>query len=157
MADPITMTWIEIHREPGNPHHRTVTDVPIDGWIPVPDELLEQFEACAGYCNLTITDGVLTGLVPDEVTPLADSKIITDADAEIAEAKAALDASDYQVLKAYEASVLGQPEPYDMAAVCAERQALRNKVTAAEERQAAARERIDAYFSAANTNAASFK
>lgn len=157
MANPITATWIEIHREPGNPHHKTVTDIPIDGWIAVPDELLEQFEACKGYCNLTIADGVLTGIVPDEVTPLADYKVITDADAEIAEAKAALDASDYQVLKAYEATVLGQPEPYDMATVCANRQALRDKVNAAEERQAAARERIDAYFNAANVNAASFQ
>ncbi|MFR9505676.1 MAG: hypothetical protein SNI32_06305 [Rikenellaceae bacterium] len=42
--------------------------------------------------------------------------------------KSKLAESDYQVLKCYEASLLDQPMPYDIATITAERQALRDEI-----------------------------
>ncbi len=35
-----------------------------DGWIAVPDELVDAANACCGYCRLDIRDGGLVGLTP---------------------------------------------------------------------------------------------
>ena len=40
-----------------------------DGWIAVPPELEQAVWDCLGYCELEITDGVLTGVMPAEVPP----------------------------------------------------------------------------------------
>lgn len=42
--------------------------------------------------------------------------------------KSELAASDYKVMKCYEASLVGIPAPYDVAALTAERQALRDEI-----------------------------
>ena len=47
---------------------------------------------------------------------------------QVADLKQALTDSDYKVMKCYEASMLGQPLPYDIDAVHSERQTMRNKI-----------------------------
>ena len=47
---------------------------------------------------------------------------------EIEALKTALSDSDYKITKCYEASLLGQELPYDVAALHTERQALRDKI-----------------------------
>lgn len=47
---------------------------------------------------------------------------------QVAELKQALADSDYKVIKCYEAALIGGEMPYDAAAVCAERQAVRNRI-----------------------------
>lgn len=47
---------------------------------------------------------------------------------QVADLKQALSDSDYKVMKCYEASMLGQPMPYDIEEVHAERQAMRDKI-----------------------------
>lgn len=47
---------------------------------------------------------------------------------QVADLKQALSDSDYKVMKCYEASMLGQPLPYDIDAVHSERQTMRNKI-----------------------------
>lgn len=47
---------------------------------------------------------------------------------QVADLKQALTDSDYKVMKCYEASMLGQPMPYDIEEVHAERQAMRDKI-----------------------------
>lgn len=148
-----TLTYVELHREPGNPHHdMSSAEREITGWAPLPDELIEKFYACKGYCNLTVVDGVITGLVPDENPPTSLYETKRLKQIEIDAAKASLTATDYQVLKAYEASIQGEPMPYDMDSVIAERQALRDTVNAAEAEQKAAQDALDAYYEAANKN-----
>lgn len=48
--------------------------------------------------------------------------------ADISALKEALAASDYKITKCYEASLLGQTLPYDVASLHTERQALRDKI-----------------------------
>ena len=43
-----------------------------EGWIAVPEELAETAWACRGYCDLTIVDGVLTGITPKDPPPLPE-------------------------------------------------------------------------------------
>lgn len=43
-----------------------------EGWIAVPEELVDTAWACRGYCDLTIQDGVLTGITPREAPPLPE-------------------------------------------------------------------------------------
>lgn len=57
--------------------------------------------------------------------------IIEDAayyQALVAEKKASLDASDYKIIKCYEATLAGEPLPYDFEALRTERQALRDEI-----------------------------
>ena len=42
--------------------HRT--ECWLEGWIAVPPELEQTVWDCRGYCELTITDGVLTAVTP---------------------------------------------------------------------------------------------
>ena len=51
---------------------------------------------------------------------------------EIAALKHELSTTDYRVIKCAEASLLGAPMPYDVAALHAERQALRDRINALE-------------------------
>ena len=50
--------------------HRT--ECWMEGWIAVPEELAETAWACRGYCDLTIQDGVLTGITPKDPPPLPE-------------------------------------------------------------------------------------
>ena len=53
---------------------------------------------------------------------------LKQAKQQVADLKQALSDSDYKVMKCYEASMLGQPLPYDIDAVHSERQAMRDKI-----------------------------
>ena len=37
-----------------------------EGWLEVPQHLEPEVWACCGYCDLTVEDGTLTGIVPRE-------------------------------------------------------------------------------------------
>jgi len=50
----------------------------------------------------------------------------------VAEKKASLDASDYKIIKCYEATLAGESLPYDFEALRTERQALRNEINSLE-------------------------
>jgi hypothetical protein len=52
---------------------------------------------------------------------------------EIERLKLLLSASDYKITKCYEAQILGNPLPYDVAAISAERQAWRDEINSLEE------------------------
>lgn len=52
--------------------------------------------------------------------------------AQIEALKYELSSTDYRVIKCMEASLLGRPMPYDVAALHAERQALRDRINALE-------------------------
>lgn len=43
----------------------TPRKIPI-GWIEVPDSLKDKFISTGSFCDLTIEDGVLTGITPTE-------------------------------------------------------------------------------------------
>lgn len=150
------LNYIEIHREPGNPHHLCPTSVEMDGWIALPDSLYEKFMSCGGYCNLVITDGVLVDVTPDENDPRHYYEEKRQANAAIEAAKAELTATDYKVLKLYEASVLGAEAPYDMATVAAERDALRATVNEAEATIASIDTALEEYYTAANASRSSW-
>lgn len=54
------------------------------------------------------------------------------AEEQITELKAQLTATDYKVIKCSEAQMAGEPLPYDIAVLHAERQALRDQINALE-------------------------
>lgn len=85
------------------------------------------------------TNGVLVDKLPDgnissylyqngtyvySPIPVAEPTV----EAEIAELKSQLSATDYKVIKCYEAQLVGEELPYDVVALHAERQALRDKI-----------------------------
>jgi hypothetical protein len=39
----------------------------MEGWIAIPEELVDKAWECKGYCDLVIQDGVLVDLIPGEV------------------------------------------------------------------------------------------
>ena len=51
---------------------------------------------------------------------------------QIAELKAQLSSTDYKIIKCSEAQLVGEEMPYDIAAIHAERQAIRDKINALE-------------------------
>ena len=64
------MTIIELNRREDGGHglqsQSDRTECWMDGWIAVPPELEESVWNCMGFCDLTIEDGVLTGITPIE-------------------------------------------------------------------------------------------
>lgn len=52
----------------------------------------------------------------------------------ISKLKEDLDSSDYKIIKCYEASLIGEPMPYDVRAIHTERQALRDRINELETR-----------------------
>ena len=94
----------------------------LEGWIAVPDELVDAAWACGGFCDLEITGGVLTGLTPRE------APASVTAPAEITALKQELAETDYQIIKCSEASLAGEAMPYDVAALHAQRQAIRDQI-----------------------------
>jgi hypothetical protein len=39
----------------------------MEGWIAIPEELVDKAWDCKGYCDLVIQDGVLVDLLPGEI------------------------------------------------------------------------------------------
>lgn len=115
----------------------------LEGWIELPGELKGAFNACGGYCELEITDGVLSGIVPDADNPMSLYEALRQAEEEDQRLKGELASTDYRVLKCYEASLLGQELPYDVAELTAQRQALRDAINAGQETAAQAQAALD--------------
>lgn len=84
------MTVIERTAGAGGAHglqsqsHRT--ECWLEGWIAVPEHLIEAAWASGGYCDLTVEVGVLTGLTPTlrpaqpEPEPTAEERLRADVD-----------------------------------------------------------------------------
>lgn len=52
--------------------HRT--ECWLEGWVPVPEELVETAWACGGYCDLEVQDGKLVGVTPRERPTLPEEE-----------------------------------------------------------------------------------
>lgn len=68
----------------------------------------------------------------EELAELARQQQIIQLTAQINDLKAQIAASDYKVIKTYEYTLLGEQTGYDMEAVHAERQALRDQINVLE-------------------------
>lgn len=68
----------------------------------------------------------------EELAELARQQQISQLTAQINDLKAQIAASDYKVIKTYEYTLLGEQIEYDMEAVHAERQALRDQINSLE-------------------------
>lgn len=71
-------------------------------------------------------------LTEEEKAELARQRQLSQLTAQIADLKARIAASDYKVIKTYEYALLGEQTGYDMEAVHAERQALRDQINTLE-------------------------
>lgn len=71
-------------------------------------------------------------LTEEEKAELDRQRQISQLTAQIADLKARIAASDYKVIKTYEYALLGEQTGYDMEAVHAERQALRDQINTLE-------------------------
>ncbi len=71
-------------------------------------------------------------LTEEEKAELARQRQTSQLTAQIADLKARIAASDYKVIKTYEYALLGEQTGYDMEAVHAERQALRDQINTLE-------------------------
>lgn len=71
-------------------------------------------------------------LTEEEKAELARQRQISQLTAQIADLKARIAASDYKVIKTYEYALWGEQTGYDMEAVHAERQALRDQINTLE-------------------------
>lgn len=71
-------------------------------------------------------------LTEEEKAELARQRQISQLTAQIADLKARIAASDYKVIKTYEYALLGEQTGYDMEAVHAERQSLRDQINTLE-------------------------
>lgn len=56
----------------------------LEGYVPVPEELEELVWDCAGWCDLTIEDGVLTAVTP--ITPPEVSAPLVPSNQELMDA-----------------------------------------------------------------------
>lgn len=68
----------------------------------------------------------------EELTELARQQQISQLTAQINDFKARIAASDYKIIKTYEYTLLGEQTEYDIEAVHAERQALRDQINSLE-------------------------
>lgn len=71
-------------------------------------------------------------LTEEDLAELARQQQIRQVTAQIDDLKAQIAASDYKVIKTYEYTLLGKQAEYDMEAVHAERQALRDQINVLE-------------------------
>ena len=71
-------------------------------------------------------------LTEEELAELARQQQISQRTAQINDLKARIAASDYKVIKTYEYTLIGEQTEYDMEAVHAERQALRDQINTLE-------------------------
>lgn len=127
-----TLTIIEINARQDGGHglqsQSGRTECWLEGWIAVPEELTGTVWACGGYCTLDIRNGVLAGVTPGEIPAPEPS-----AQEQITARKEELAKTDYQIIKCSEYRLAGLEAPYDIAALHAQRQALRDQINALEE------------------------
>ena len=126
------MTIIEMHANENGQHriesqsYRKVCW--LEGYIEVPASLEASVWKSLGWCKLTIEDGKLVCITPTEHSFSEEPS----NQEQIAELKAELDATDYKIIKCSECQLAGLELPYDVAALHAERQAIRDQINALE-------------------------
>lgn len=94
-----------------------------------------------GWYELSDDGSVYTEVAPVQPADMTDEeraalerkKQITDINAQINAIKEQIRATDYQIIKAYEYSLVGKETEYDIAALHAERQAQRDQINALQE------------------------
>lgn len=95
-----------------------------EGWAVVPaDMVCENFPF--GEVEAAEINGVIT---VTKWTPSEIPEAPVDNSAEIEQLKAQLTSTDYKVVKCSEAQMTGEELPYDIVALHAERQALRDRI-----------------------------
>ena len=99
------------------------------------------FRECDGWYELSDDGSVYTEpevapvqpeLTEEEKVELARQQQISQVITQIDDLKARIAASDYKIIKTYEYTLLGEQTEYDIEAVHAERQALRDQINARE-------------------------
>lgn len=61
------MTIVELEALPNGAHrNQTVTDLEHlpDGWLEIPEELMDMWEFAAPYADFTVSDGKITAIIP---------------------------------------------------------------------------------------------
>ena len=111
-----------------NGAHRNQTSSSLNtiptGWAIIPSDVpCENFP----FGNVTIEDINGTPTVI-KWEPVAIPEPEVDVSTQIAELKAELSSTDYKIIKCSEAQLVGEELPYDIVALPAERQALRDKI-----------------------------
>ena len=98
-----------------------------DGWavVPVEQNTLENFPF--GSFETEEINGRVY-MKADSWFPAEIPEPETDISAQISELKAQLESTDYKIIKCSEAQLIGEELPYDIMALHAERQALRDKI-----------------------------
>ena len=124
------MRIIEIASLPNGAHNDQTIDGDIklhEGWAvaPVDTGALQNYPF--GNFEVEYVDGV-PHMIADSWEPLPLPETVVDVQAQIAELKAELNSTDYKIIKCSEAQMVGEELPYDIAALHAERQALRDKI-----------------------------
>lgn len=95
-----------------------------EGWAVIPSDMVcENFPF--GEVEVAEINGMMT---VTKWTPGEIPETPVDNSAKIAELKAELASTDYQIIKCSEAQMAGEEMPYDIVALHAERQALRDKI-----------------------------
>lgn len=120
------MNLIEIKTLDNGAHRNQnggLSSVP-EGWAVIPaDMVCENFPF--GEVEAAEINGVMT---VTKWTPGEIPETPVDNSAKIAELKAELESTDYKIIKCYEAQLVGEELPYDVVALHAERQSLRDKI-----------------------------
>lgn len=94
------------------------------GWAVIPSDIIcENFPF--GEVEVVEINGVMT---VTKWTPSEIPEAPIDNSVEIEQLKAQLASTDYKVIKCSEAQMTGEELPYDIVALHAERQALRNQI-----------------------------
>lgn len=83
--------------------------------------------------SMKAPEGYIIRIIPYDAGDRISFRYVTERDLtkirkEISELKESLANSDYKVLKCYEASLIGETMPYDIANLHAERQSIRDKI-----------------------------
>ena len=98
-------------------------EVWLEGYVEVPAHLEGAAWESLGWCELELQDGRLVGL-----TPLPRPAAEPSREERISALKDELAATDYQIIKCSEYQLAGQALPYDLAALHAQRQGLRDQI-----------------------------
>ena len=142
------MKIIKIEPNPGGsrpPLQEWNSPVPPDGYAVCPEEFCSVFYSTtpAGFVTieteeqehgLTIVSMEVNeeALAAWNAAEASKSTAEPTAEEQIAELKAELDATDYKIIKCSECQLAGLELPYDVAALHAERQAIRDQINALE-------------------------
>lgn len=126
------MRIIEIIAQDNGAHRNQNSGLSVipEGWAVIPvDMVCENFPF--GEVEVAEINGVMT---VTNWTPGKIPEAPIDNSAEVEQLKAQLASTDYKVIKCYEAQMVGEELPYDIVALHAERQALRDRINELEDK-----------------------